>query len=67
MKGYGGQFHTNAAGISNRNIMAMMGYGGQTIMIDFDKSRIVVVNTVHSNFDWYELVLQPIKNGDIRD
>ena len=49
------------------DFMALRGYGGQAIMIDFDKSRIVVVNKVHTNFDWYELVLQPIKIGDIRD
>ena len=67
MKGYGGQFHTNATGMTDRNIMAMEGYGGQAIMIDFDNSRIVVLNTVHTNFDWYELVLQPIKNGNIRN
>ena len=67
MQGYGGQFHTNATGMTDRNIMAMEGYGGQAIMIDFDNSRIVVLNTVHTNFDWYELVLQPIKNGNIRN
>jgi CubicO group peptidase (beta-lactamase class C family) len=66
-RGYGGQFHTDAAGMASRNIMAMEGYGGQAIMIDFDKSRIVVLNTVHTNFDWHELVLQPIKNGDIKN
>ncbi len=45
----------------------MQGYGGQEIMIDFDNSRIVIVNTVHDNYDWYELVLQTIKNGNIRN
>ena len=67
MKGYGGQFHTDGVGMSSRNIMAMEGYGGQAIMIDFDKSRIVVLNSVHTNFDWYDLVVQPIKNGDIKN
>ena len=65
--GYGGQFHTNFSGMRGRQVMAMEGYGGQAIMIDFDNSRIVVLNTVHSDYDWYELVLQAIKNGDIRN
>ena len=65
--GYGGQFHTNFSGMQGRQVMAMEGYGGQAIMIDFDNSRIVVLNTVHTDYDWYELVLQAIKNGDIRN
>jgi len=64
---YGGQFHTNFTGMRERKVMSMQGYGGQEIMIDFDNSRIVVLNTVHDNYDWYELVLQTIKNGDIRN
>ena len=43
----------------------MDGYGGQSILIDFDNSRIVVVNTVHNDYDWKALVYDVIKNGDI--
>jgi hypothetical protein len=64
---YAGQFHTNISGMTNRKIMLMEGYGGQAIMIDFDNSRIVVVNTIHTNFDWYELVHQVIQNGHLKN
>ena len=47
--------------------MLMEGYGGQAIMIDFDNSRIVVVNTIHTDFDWYELVHQVIENGHLKN
>jgi len=63
---YAGQFHTNFTGMSDRHVMGMEGYGGQSILIDFDNSRIVVLNTIHDNFNWYELVLQAIKNGKIK-
>jgi hypothetical protein len=66
-RSYGGQFHMDYISMENRRIFGMDGYGGQAILIDFDNSRIVVVNTIHTNYDWYELVHQVIKNGYIRD
>jgi hypothetical protein len=64
---YGGQFHINYKGMAKRNIIGMDGYGGQSILIDMDNSRVVVVNSASTNYDWYELVYQPIKTGELRE
>jgi hypothetical protein len=63
---YGGFFHTHYIGMRNRNILGMDGYGGQSQLIDFDNNRIVSVNTIHTNYDWGELVYRAIKHGDIQ-
>lgn len=63
---YGGFFHTHYIGMRNRNILGMDGYGGQSQLIDFDNNRIVSVNTIHTNFDWGELVYRAIRHGDIQ-
>ena len=64
---YGGQFHTDFTGMIGRNIMAMEGYGGQSVMIDFDNSRILVLNTIHTNYNFDELVIKAIKNGKLKE
>ena len=64
---YGGQFHINFTGMNDRNIMGMEGYGGQSIMIDFDNSRILVLNTIHTNYNFDELVIKAIKNGKLKE
>ena len=66
-KGYGGYFHFDFSEMRNRTILGMNGYGGQVMMIDFDNSRIVVVNSVTTNYDWYELAHQVIKNGKLKE
>lgn len=63
---YGGFFFTHYKGMTERNVIGMDGYGGQAQLIDFDNNRIVSVNTIHTNYDWRELVYHAIKNGDIR-
>ena len=40
---YGGQFWTDAAGLIGRNVLTMNGANGQTIAMDMDRSRIVVI------------------------
>lgn len=60
---YGGFFHSGYVGMEKRNVLGMDGYGGQAIMIDFDNARIVVANSVHTDYDWYQLVHQAIANG----
>jgi len=64
-KNYAGFFHTNYSGISSkkRNVMGMVGYGGQSIMIDFDKGRINVINSIHIDYNWKKLVHSVIKKG----
>ena len=66
-KMYGGQFHLGFKGMENRNLLGLNGYGGQNIMIDLDHSRIVVTNSVTTNFDWNELVYKAIKNGRLKN
>lgn len=63
---YAGFFHTDLYSISsNRPVMAMDGYGGQMIVIDFEKGRIVVTNAIYNNFNWKRIVLGMIEDGKI--
>ena len=41
----------------------MSGYGGQEIIIDVERSRIIVVNAMHDNYDWKRIVYEKIKSG----
>lgn len=63
-KAYGGQFHFDYPGAKKRKILGMDGYGGQSILIDFERSRIVSVHAIHKNYNWKKLVFEPIKNGN---
>jgi hypothetical protein len=64
---YGGQFWTDAAGLSGRNVLMMNGANGQTIAMDMDKSRIVVISAGKSNHvNEKKLAYEPIKYGRIR-
>jgi hypothetical protein len=68
---YGGFFHTGYKGMENRPVMGMDGNGGQTILIDFDRGRIVVTQSVFDNmrfpdkasYDWEKISYERIKNG----
>lgn len=62
-RSYGGQFHLNFVGMSNRDILGLEGYGGQTILIDTTNSRIVVINSIHDNYDWDMLAYDVIRRG----
>ena len=64
-KSYAGFFHTNYSGISSkkRNVMGMSGFGGQSIVIDFDKGRINVINSMHTNYNWKKIAHSVIKKG----
>ena len=64
-KSYAGQFHMDYMGLEQRNIFGMEGYGGQTLMIDFDEERIVSVITVHTDFDYKRLVLDLLVKGHL--
>ena len=65
-KSYAGQFYLDYLDLEERNIFGLDGYGGQNIMIDFDESRIIVINTVHTNYDFKRLVLDVLKYGRIK-
>ena len=65
---YGGQFHLDIMGMTDRKILGMGGYGGQQILIDVENSRIVIVNTIHINrkkydYNWKKMVYDIIKKG----
>jgi len=60
---YAGFFHTNYSGMKKRAVLGMDGFGGQQIIIDFDKSRIVVINSIHQNYNWKKIAHSVIKKG----
>ena len=62
-KSYGGQFHLDYRGLQNRKVIGMSGFGGQSILIDTESSRIVVLHSVHYNYDHIGLLINPIKKG----
>ena len=60
-KSYGGFFHTDFPGI-DRPILGMDGFAGQQIVIDPERSKIVVINSIWINYDWDKIVYSVIKN-----
>ena len=60
---YAGFFHTGYVGIKDKPVLGMDGYGGQSILIDFENERIVSVMAVHLNYDWKKIVFEKIKEG----
>ena len=60
-KKYGGQFHFDIIGLSKRKILGMSGFGGQNIIIDFEKERIIVVNSRDRHYNWKKIVLKKLK------
>ena len=60
-KSYGGQFHLNFPGFTDRNIFVLDGAYGQSILIDMDKSKIIVINAVHTNYNWHKIGLKALK------
>ena len=67
-KSYGGQFHLDYPGLEDKVVFGMGGYGGKAILVDVEDSRIVVVNTIHYNYDKFKydhhkLLINPIKHG----
>ncbi len=39
----------------------MSGQGGQNIIIDFDRKRIIVVNTSDKHYNWKKIVYKKLK------
>ena len=60
-KKYGGQFHFDIIGLTKRKILGMDGFGGQNIIIDFEKERIIVVNSRDRHYNWKKIVLKKLK------
>jgi hypothetical protein len=60
-RSYGGQFHFDFGGFKNRNIFALDGAYGQSILIDMDNSKIVSINAIHMNYNWNKIALGALK------
>jgi len=65
-KKYGGQFHFDFSGLEKRKILGMDGMGGQQIIIDFEKKRIIVVNTLDQHYNWKKIVYKKIKEEKLK-
>jgi len=65
-KKYGGQFHFDFVGLKKRKILGMDGMGGQQIIIDFEKKRIIVVNTLDQHYNWKKIVYKKIKEEKLK-
>ena len=62
--GYGGQFQTHYKGISKkRPVMGMHGRGGQHVVIDFERSRIIVTNAVYEDYNYSKIIYEQIKKS----
>jgi hypothetical protein len=62
-KSYSGFFYFDYSGLKNKPVMGMDGYGGQSILIDFEKSRIIVINSIHTDYNWKKIAHSIIKKG----
>ena len=58
---YGGQFHFDIKGLGKKRILAMDGFGGQQIIVDFDLGRIIVINSLDRHYNWKKIVHKKIK------
>ena len=52
-------------GMKQRNIFGTEGYIGQNMLIDMDKSRIVVINSSATAWDQRTLMLEVIRDGKL--
>ena len=62
---YGGQFYFDFLGMNQRNIFGTEGYNGQNMLIDMDKSRIVVTNSSATAWDQRTFMLEVIRDGKL--
>ena len=60
-KSYGGQFHFDLTGLEHKKILGMDGFGGQQIIIDFDRGRIIVINSLDRHYNWKKIVHKKLK------
>ena len=60
-KKYGGQFHFDVIGLAKKKILAMDGFGGQQLIVDFDNGHIIVVNSLDRHYNWKKIVHKKLK------
>jgi CubicO group peptidase (beta-lactamase class C family) len=64
---YGGQFWFNPVGLEERHIFIMLGANGQSIVMDMDNSRIVVISApTEKHYNTKKLSFDPIKYGRVK-
>ena len=64
-KKYAGQFHTHFKTTFKeikRPIMMMDGRGGQIIVVDFEKDRVIAIQAIRDNFNFKKLVFDVISD-----
>ena len=59
-KSYGGQFHFDLHGLEHKTILAMSGFAGQQLIIDFDRKRIIQVSSTDLHYDWQNTVYKAL-------
>ena len=64
-KKYGAQFYFDFQGMDGRNIFATEGFNGQNMMIDMDKSRIVVTHSAATAWDQRTFLVDVIRDGKL--
>jgi len=47
--------------MTKRKILGMGGAGGQQVIIDFDRKRIIIVNSRDRHYNWKKIVLKKLK------
>jgi len=60
-KKYGGQFHFDIKELTKKKILAMDGFGGQQVIVDFDAGRIIVVHSLDRHYNWKKIVHKKLK------
>ena len=60
-KSYGGQFHFDLHGLEHKTILAMDGFAGQQLIIDFDRQRIIQVSSTDLHYDWQNTVYKQLQ------
>ena len=58
---YGGQFHFDLYGLEYKTILAMDGFAGQQLIIDFDRKRIIQVSSTDLHYDWRNTVYKQLQ------
>jgi len=58
---YGGQFHFDLYGLEHKTILAMDGFAGQQLIIDFDRQRIIQVSSTDLHYDWRNTVYKQLQ------
>ena len=62
-KKYGGQFHFDIIGLGKRKILGMDGLGGQQILIDFEKEKIIVIHSTTPHYNWMKIAYLILKEN----